>query len=342
VRALGKAAGWGPDLERLRGKLLQSGLLDIVADARRDLGTIEQGMRQKRRCGAADADPGCRVTIRFLQQTTRTSPPEQVFAGLLFAMELIHADDRVVGLNLVAPEDHPVALRDYDRHMQMLDALWRFYPGTNISLHAGELTLGLVPAKDLRSHIREAVEKGHARRIGHGVALGYEDDAFGLLALLAQKETLIEINLTSNDQILGVKDADHPFLDYVHYRVPVTLSTDDEGIARSDLTNEYLRAIRSYGLGYRDVKMLARNSIAYSFSPGASLWANTQSFQTVTPCAGDTPGEVLPSPSCKLLLDGSLRARQQWQLERAFLEFERRYAEEWGKSGGGLATSSSW
>src|SRR5215469_5922852 len=128
VRALGKAAGWGPDLERLRGKLLQSGLLDIVADARRDLGTIEQGMRQKLRCGAADADPGCRVTIRFLQQTTRTSPPEQVFAGLLFAMELIHADDRVVGLNLVAPEDHPVALRDYDRHMQMLDALWRFYP----------------------------------------------------------------------------------------------------------------------------------------------------------------------------------------------------------------------
>jgi hypothetical protein len=365
VRALGKAAGWDPDLERLRGTLLKAttvtppvaaeephdgGLLDAVADARQDLDAIQRTMLQKLRCGTATADPGCEVTIRFLQQTTRTSPPEQVFAGLLFAMELIHADDRIVGLNLVAPEDHPLALRDYDRHMQMLDMLWRIYPGTNISLHAGELTLGLVPPKDLRSHIREAVDKGHARRIGHGTALGYEDDAFGLLALLAHKAyenpvqqgTLVEINLTSNDQILGVRDADHPFLDYIHYGVPVTLSTDDEGIARSDLTNEYLRATRSYGLGYRDLKMLARNSIAYSFLPGASLWASTQPFQPVTHCAGDMLGDASPSPSCKFFLKGSLRAQQQWQLENTFADFERRYAEEWEKSRGGLIASSSW
>src|SRR6185437_2056226 len=183
-----------PDLGKLRAALLRGGLVDIVAEARRQLDGIEDVMKDKLHCGTASADPGCFVEVRFLQQTSRTSSPAEVFAGLLFAVELSHADRRVAGLNLVAPEDNPTALRDYKLHMQMLDALWRLYPGTNIALHAGELTLGLVPPKDLRWHIRSAVELGHARRIGHGAALGYEDDAFGLLALLAGQGVLVEIN----------------------------------------------------------------------------------------------------------------------------------------------------
>ena len=166
---------------------------------------------------------------------------------------------------------------------------------------------------------------GHARRIGHGTALGYEDDAFGLLSLLAGQGVLVEINLTSNDRILLVKDADHPFLDYLHYDVPVALSTDDEGIARSDLTNEYFRAVRSYSLGYGDLKMLARNSIAYSFLPGSSLWSSTRPFQAVAACASDILGAASASAGCRSYLDGSPRAQQQWQLESQFSEFENRY-----------------
>jgi hypothetical protein len=49
-----------------------------------------------------------------------------------------------------------------------------------------------------------------------------------LLTLLAVEGTLVEINLTSNDRVLGVKDAEHPFLDYFSHDVPVALSTDDE------------------------------------------------------------------------------------------------------------------
>jgi adenosine deaminase len=325
VRALGRGAGWDPDLARLRATLLRGGLVDIVDDAKRQLDEVEAEMRQKLHCGTVPADPGCGVAVRVLQQTSRISSPQEVFAGLLFAVELAHADGRVVGLNLVAPEDHPVALRDYRLHMQMLDMLWRLYPGTNISLHAGELTLGLVPPKDLRWHIRAAVEEGHARRIGHGTALGYEDDAFGLLALLAGERALVEINLTSNDRILGVKGADHPFLDYFNHDVPVALSTDDEGIARSDLTNEYLRATRSYGLGYNELKMLARNSIAYSFLPGPSLWSSTRPPQPVKACASDLPATTSPSADCRAFLDGNPRAQQQWRLESEFADFERRW-----------------
>jgi adenosine deaminase len=34
---------------------------------------------------------------------------------------------------------------------------------------------------------------------------------------------------------------------------------------RIDLTNEYFRAARDYGLGYRKLKAIARNALRYSF-----------------------------------------------------------------------------
>ena len=61
---------------------------------------------------------------------------------------------------------------------------------------------------------------------------------------------LVEVNLTSNDVILGIKGADHPLPLYRKYGVPVTLSTDDEGVSRIDLTHEYVRAAMTYPLTY--------------------------------------------------------------------------------------------
>lgn len=55
-----------------------------------------------------------------------------------------------MALNLVSPEDNPVALRDYRLHMQMLDYLRGVYPKAHITLHAGELVPGLVPPEELR------------------------------------------------------------------------------------------------------------------------------------------------------------------------------------------------
>ena len=43
------------------------------------------------------------------------------------------------------------------------------------------------------------------------------------------------------------------------------IATDDEGVARSDLTNEYQRAVEEQGLTYRELKTISRNSIEYSF-----------------------------------------------------------------------------
>jgi len=322
VRELGEGIAVRSDYASMHSALLEAGLAELVAAGRAELDELEREIQQVMHCGAADASPGCRVTIRYLQQVSRDKPIEDVFAQLAYAVEIARADPRVVGLNLVAPEDDRGALQDYHAQMQMLEFLVSNAPEpVNVALHAGELTLGLVPPRDLRFHIREAVEIGQARRIGHGVDIAYEDDARELLEEMRERDVLVEICLTSNDVILDVRGNAHPLPLYLEARVPVTLATDDEGIARIDLTHEYLRAALSYDLGYRELKMMARNSVAHSFLPGPSLW-QPGGFTLTRACADDVPGAASPTRACAEFLASSERAREQWRLEAEFTAFE--------------------
>jgi adenosine deaminase len=210
--------------------------------------------------------------------------------------------------------------------MKMIGFLHSVYPNVPIALHAGELAFGLVPPEGLRFHIRQAVELGHAERIGHGVDLMEEDDPNGLLKELAQKHVMIEINLSSNEAILGVKGAEHPFPIYRAAKVPVALSTDDEGVSRIDLTHEYVRAALDYHLSYADLKQLARTGMEHDFLPGASLWARPDDFAApAKACEREALGGDTPSAACKAFLDGSEKAAAQWELERRFRAFEAKF-----------------
>ena len=173
------------------------------------------------------------------------------------------------------PEDGYVSMNDYALHMKMVAFLHAAYPKVHISLHAGELAPGLVPYEGLCCHIRLAVEEAHAERIGHGVDVMYEDRPHELLKEMAAKHVMVEINLTSNDVILGISGKDHPFPIYRQFGVPVALSTDDEGVSRIDLTHEYVRAVETYSLSYVDLKQMVRTGIEHSFLPGESLWRAT-------------------------------------------------------------------
>ena len=81
---------------------------------------------------------------------------------------------------------------------------WRL-PQRSHHAPRGRVNNGMVPPEGLRFHIRESVQKGHAERIGHGVSVMYEDKPIELMQDLAKKNVLVEICLTSNDLILGVK-----------------------------------------------------------------------------------------------------------------------------------------
>ena len=183
---------------------------------------------------------------------------------------------------------------------------------------------GLLTPAGLQFHIREAVELGHAERIGHGVDVMYEDDPKALLKEMADRHIMVEINLTSNDVILDVKS--HRIIRCLSYReahVPVALSTDDEGVSRIDLTNEYTRAAMEFGLSYAELKDMARTGIEHSFLAGESLWQQRDSFTgVVSACAGQVVGADDPKEKCAAFLQASDKAAEQWQLEHRFRVFE--------------------
>ncbi|HUD21363.1 MAG TPA: hypothetical protein VMQ60_00815 [Acidobacteriaceae bacterium] len=311
------------ELDALRTKLLAGGLRTEVALDAKELDGALTARDRIEHCGQPNAAAACSVKIRFLFQVLRANPPQQVFAQTLLAFEVASADPSVVGLNFVQPEDATLSMSEYNRQMHMLDYLHSIYPKVHITLHAGELAPGLVPPDGLRFHIREAVELGHAERIGHGVDVMFEHDPRALLREMADRHVMVEINLTSNDVILGIVPPHHPLPEYRAAHVPVALSTDDEGVSRIDLTHEYVRAAMEYGLGYLDLKAMARTSLEHSFLRGDSLWQKPDEFTRVkSACAGQTLGAASPTASCAALLKSSERAAQQWELEHRFTAFE--------------------
>jgi hypothetical protein len=313
------------DFSKLRDKLLAGGMADFVASVRRQVDSDEARKKEVLHCGTAQARPGCEVMLHYLYQVLRGLSREQVFAQILLGFELTKADPRFVGFNLVMPEDYYVPMHDFDLHMRIIEALHKFYPATHVSLHAGELWMGLVPPEGLRFHIRESIERGGAERIGHGVAVMSENDPIGLLQEMAKKNVLVEICLTSNDAILGVSGDRHPLPMYMKYGVPVALATDDEGVSRSDMTREYLRAVETYGLSYGDLKRMARASLEHSFMSGQSLREGTLIHGNVALCIFTLQDPNALTSACKAVLDRSEKARVQWQLEKAFAEFEKKF-----------------
>jgi adenosine deaminase len=319
------------DFAAYRNTLLSLMIKDEVFAGREHVRAAEALRRDIEHCGTPQAAAACSVTVRYLYQVLRGYAPEQVFAQALLGFETAQAamdahDNTFVGINLVMPEDGFVSMRDYTLQMNMLNYLHSVYPRVHIALHAGELAPGLVPPEGLRFHIRQAMEIGHAERIGHGVDVMYEDNAQDLLKEMAQKHVMVEINLSSNEGILGIKGDQHPFPLYRVARVPVALSTDDEGVSRIEITHEYTRAALDYHLTYADLKQLARTSLEHSFLPGASLWAAPDVFAAaVESCRGQTLGSDHPSLPCKTFLDSSQKATAQWEQERRFHVFEARF-----------------
>src|SRR5439155_18938930 len=105
---------------------------------------------------------------------------------------------------------------------------------------------------------------------------------------MAQKKIAVEISFSSSDAILGIRGAQHPFRHYMQAGVPVVIATDDEGVARSDITHEYQRAVEEQAATYAEVKRISRNSTEYNFLPGTSLWVDATTFKTDAACAGSS------------------------------------------------------
>ena len=295
----------------------------LLADAAKYLDERDQEVAKRLGRKAPISSVESPITIRYIFALPRTVPDPAFFALMAAGMELAAKERRVAAVNILAPEDDPASRKNFDSQMRIIDFLWNKLGQPNMTLHAGELTLEISPVEPMRSRIRKTIELGHARRIGHGVSIAWEDDLPGLLREMKAKRVAVEINLSSNEGILKVSGDKHPFNLYRRAGIPLTLNTDDEGVNRSNLTMEYVKAARSFDLSYQDLKDLARNSIEYSFLPGASLYVDGDYRRLRPELAGVRQPGWAADAAARELMSRSEKLRVQARLEQAFADFEK-------------------
>lgn len=207
-----------------------------------------------------------RFTIRYQNFVLRFMEPVDLFKNLVVAFISANTSPLMAGVNIVSPEDGETSMKDYWLHMVMFNYCHSQFPAVKYSMHAGELTLGLVQPEDLTWHIRDAVYVAGAYRIGHGVDMAYEEKSYELLRFMAKNNIAIEINLVSNEFILKVKDSRHPISLYKEFGVPIVISTDDAGILRTNMTEQYVLLARRYkDVTYANIKQYVYNSLYFSF-----------------------------------------------------------------------------
>ncbi|MES2018247.1 MAG: adenosine deaminase [Pseudomonadota bacterium] len=208
-----------------------------------------------------------RFTMRYQAYVLRLLPPAQVFSSMLSAFKAAGQSPLIVGVNIVGQESAAASMRDYALHMKMFRFLKTRYPDVKLALHAGELALGDVPPDGLRFHIDQAINVAGANRIGHGLDLAHESNAPAILKAMRARDIPVEINLTSNGFISGVKGENHPLTLYRRYGVPYVIATDDAGVTRHTLAQEYTLFASRYKPAYAELKRASYNSLRYSFLP---------------------------------------------------------------------------
>lgn len=167
-------------------------------------------------------------------------------------LAVAYAGRGVCAFDLAGAEaGHPV-----HEHLEALQIAAR--AGLPITIHAGE---AFGPAS-----IREAIELGHARRIGHGTRLGEDPE---LLKTVADAGIPLEVCLTSNIQTGVARSyADHPLRRYFDSGVRVTLSTDNRLMSGVTLTREYEHARDHLAFTWAELIRVARAGFESAFARG--------------------------------------------------------------------------
>ncbi|MBD3369260.1 adenosine deaminase family protein [Candidatus Fermentibacteria bacterium] len=204
----------------------------------------------------------------------RHTDPDTIFG--LASLELVGAAARardqyglpVVGVDLAGAEaGYPAA-----HHREAFAKAQRCF--LKKTVHAGE-------AYGPES-IFQAITDLNADRIGHGTSLfnaGAVSDPTikdreayveALAQYIADRRITVEVCLTSNMQITpSMEDLkDHPFGRMMEHRISVALCTDNRTVSRTTVTDELLRAVRTFRLDLEDLKNVLVYGFKRSFYPG--------------------------------------------------------------------------
>jgi adenosine deaminase len=138
-----------------------------------------------------------------------------------------------------------------------------------LTIHAGE--------GEAAQNIWQAAYHLHADRIGHGLTLAEHTQ---LAARFRNRGICLELCPSSNREVVGFFDPAypateglprHPLRRFMQQGLPLTLCTDNPGISRTSMADEYLAAARmsESGLSLWETMALTRQAFVHAFLPAA-------------------------------------------------------------------------
>ena len=210
---------------------------------------------------AAEASRDFNLTTRLIVSVNRHEPPD--LAEQVVRLAVDRMEKGIVGLDLAGNEVEYSALPFAGILKEAQQS------GLHLTIHAGEWSGA--------ANVREAIEVLNAERIGHGVRV-MEDPT--VVDLARERKAIFEVCVTSNYQS-GVVPAGktHPMVEMVAANLRTTINTDDPGISRITLTDEYKLVVEDLKLTPRMVMNQILTAIQGAFLPDeerAALAANVE------------------------------------------------------------------
>ncbi|MCD2452426.1 CRISPR-associated ring nuclease [Methylicorpusculum oleiharenae] len=201
--------------------------------------------------------------FRFIIIADRRDPPEKLKTTIAMAVQAKYVlPDFIAGIDLAGDEKQasPEQLAPL-----FTDAFKECLP---ITIHAGE--------GESAESIWQAAYHLHADRIGHGLTLNDNDK---LAQRFRDRNICLELCPTSNREVVGYRDPHYPqsqsyptypLIELWQKGLPLTLCTDNPGISRTTLADEYLAAARMTdpALSQWDVLAIIKQGFVHSFMPG--------------------------------------------------------------------------
>jgi adenosine deaminase len=272
------------------------------------------------------------VVVRYILEINRNQSPYPFFMDALAAYSLAQKEpERIVGINLVGPEDEVYSLTTYDFQIGVLDYLTNTFKKEekHLTIHAGELDPYSNATYKVTERIKKLVTKLKGlKRIGHGFSVHHESN--DIYSLLLNNQITIEACPSSSEAILNRLPP--YFLEGMSKQLmpAVTLNTDDQGITLKSLSAQYLAVYKTKNFKYRHFIRMNRSSLEASFLKGESLYEKEVggTYLKVKECFK----KFLENSDTEKEKDLSEKAFIQLKFERKLIEFEEKFFEEYSKS----------
>lgn len=155
----------------------------------------------------------------------------------------------VVGIDLAA-EEREDFVYEYIKAMKIAKE-----KGFRITIHAGETGFG--------KNVRDAITLLGAERIGHGVYIYNDEEAY---KLVKEKGITLEMCPKSNLDTKAVKTyEEHPIYRYYKDGIKVSISTDNRTVSNITLTEETNKVIETFNVNIDEYREIYINSVNSAF-----------------------------------------------------------------------------